>query len=124
MRVPKELLRDTLTVRDFVGSGARGAVYGEPRTVKAQIQPTARVWIERDNTGVSQDIDALVVIRPEDGPVTVESIIESSQVGGQKWRVIRAYAMPDERRPYHWELALTRYANPTSGQGSGSGASS
>ncbi len=124
MRVPKELLRSTITIRDYNGSGARGAIYGEPRTVRAQVQPTSRIWIERDNTGVTQDIDALAIIRPEDGPVTVESIIQSKEVGGQKWRVIRAYAMPDERRPYHWELALTRYANPTSGQGSGSGSAS
>jgi hypothetical protein len=77
------------------------------------------VWVERDNTGVTQDIDALAVIRPEDGPVEVETIVEYGDV---KWRVIRAYAMPDTRRPSHWELALTRYANPASGPGSGSGA--
>ena len=109
-----------ITVRDYQGSGARGAVYGEPRTIRAQVQPTSRVWIERDNTGVSQDIDALAVIRPEDGPVTVESIVA---YGDTKWRVFRSYAMPDERRPYHWELALTRYANPRELPGSGSGAS-
>lgn len=111
----------SIVVRDYQGSGARGAVYGEPRTIRSQVQPTSRVWIERDNTGVTQDIDALAVIRPEDGPVTVESIIE---YGTTKWRVIRSYAMPDERRPYHFELALTRYANPRSATGSGSGGAS
>ncbi len=101
-----------------MGSGARGAVYGEPRTIRAQVQPTARVWIERDNTGVSQDIDALIVVRPEDGPVTVESIV--TYADGTKFRVIRSYAMPDERRPSHWELAVTRYAIPASAGASGS----
>lgn len=112
----------TIVIRDYQGSGAFGAVYGEPRTVKAQVQPTSRVWIERDNTGVSQDIDALAIVRPEDGPVEVESVIEYG--GYPKWRVIRSYSMPDDRRPYHYELALTRYANPASGPGSGSGSAS
>jgi hypothetical protein len=119
VRVPKELLRDTITVEDYEGAGARGAIYGEPRQVRAQVQPTARVWVERDNTGVSQDIDALAVIRPEDGPISVESRVIW---GGTRWRVVRSYAMPDERRPYHHELALTRYSTVRSG-GSGSGGS-
>ena len=118
MRVPNELLRNTITVRAYLGQGARGASYGEPRTMKAQVQPTARVWIERDNTGVSQDIDALIVVRPESGPVAVESIIE---YGGEKFRVIRSYDMPDERRPSHIELAVTRYSTTASVGGSGSG---
>lgn len=116
MRVPNELLRNEITVRTYEGSGARGAVYNEPRTVKAQVQPTARVWIERDNTGVSQDIDALIVVRPEEGPIGVESLITYA---GEKFRVIRSYAMPDERRPSHIELAVTRYSTTQPG-GSGS----
>jgi hypothetical protein len=117
MRIPHTLLRMEVDIREYGGSGARGAVYGDTRTVRADVQATTRVWVERDNTGVSQDIDALAIIRPEDGPIPVESIIEH---GGVKWRVVRSYGMPDERRPYHWELALTRYANPASGGGSGS----
>lgn len=118
MRVPKELLRDEIVVQAYEGAGARGAVYSEPRTVRAQVQPTARVWVERDNTGVSQDIDALAVIRPEDGPISVESIVLWNDI---KWRVIRSYPMPDGRRPYHHELALTRYSVAGSvGSGSGS----
>lgn len=114
-----------ITVRDYQGAGARGAVYGEPRTIRAQVQPTSRVWVERDNTGITQDIDSLAIIRPEDGPVTVESIVESVVAGSpMKWRVIRSYAMPDERRPSQWELALTRYSTTSSVTGSGSGSSS
>ncbi len=124
MRVPKELLRYRITVRDYEGSGARGAVYGVPRVIRCQIQPTARVWVERDNTGISQDIDALIIVRPEDGPVRVESIVTTTD--GSHFRVIRSYAMPDERRPSQWELAVTRYAVPGSagfGSGGGSGGS-
>ncbi len=86
--------------------------------MKAQVQPTERVWIERDNTGVSQDIDALIVVRPESGPINVESIIDYA---GTMYRVIRSYNMPDERRPSHIELAVTRYSTTASASASGSG---
>lgn len=120
MRVPNELLRSEIVVRTYEGAGARGPAYSEPRTVKAQVQPTSRVWVERDNTGTSQDIDALIVVRPESGPIGVESLVE---YGGDRFRVIRSYAMPDERRPSQIELAVTRYATGAVG-GSGSGGAS
>ena len=120
MRVPNELLRNVIVVTNYEGAGARGPVFGEPRTIKAQVQPTSRVWVERDNTGTSQDIDALIVVRPESGPIGVESLITYA---GTKYRVIRSYSMPDERRPSHIELAVTRYAT-TGSAGSGSGGAS
>lgn len=120
MRVPRELLRDTVTIEDFGGSGARGPVYDAPRSVRGSVQPTSRLATSQNaatgSFGVTVVIDALVVIRPEDGPVRPESRVTARGVG---YRVVQSYPMPDERRPSHYELALARHAS-AGGVGSGS----
>ena len=58
----------------------------------------------RDNTVVVRD--TLAMIRPEDGPVAPQSRITW---GTEKFRVETCYAMPDTRRPSHYELSLTRF---------------
>lgn len=105
MRVPRQLLREQIVVEDYAGAGARGPVYAAARTVRASVQQTSRLMI--DERGRQLTIDALVIVRPEDGPVRPESRIAWA---GSTFRVERAYPMPDSRRPSHWELALTRLA--------------
>lgn len=103
MRVPRQLLREEIAVRDYAGSGARGPSFIGPRTVRASVQATSRFIVAADGTQVG--LEALAIIRPEDGPVTVESRVTH---GATEYRVVRCYAMPDARRASHYELALAR----------------
>lgn len=105
MRVPTNLLRETLTIEDFLGNGARGTLHGAARTTRSSVQPTSK--LVTDSRGQQVVVEILAIIRPEAGPVLAESIITWA---GTRYRVVSAYAMPDTRRPSHWELALARYA--------------
>lgn len=106
MRVPRELLRETISVEDYSGSGARGPVYAAARSMRASMQERRRfVSDRRQMTAVT--VDTLAIIRPEDGPVRPESRVSWN---GETFRVESCYPMPDSRRPSHFELALTRYA--------------
>jgi len=103
VKVPHTLLREEVRIEDYLGSGSRGDAYAEARVVRASFQPTSR--LVTDIRGATVDVDALVIIRPEKGPVKAESRVT---VRGELYRVARAYAMPDERRPSHWELQVSR----------------
>lgn len=105
MRIPHELLRETISVEDYSGAGALGPAYSPARSLRASVQATSRLIT--DGTGRTLSIDALVLIRPEKGPVPVESRVTWA---GSTYRVVRSVAQPDTRRPTHWELALLRYA--------------
>jgi hypothetical protein len=104
MRIPRELLRETASVEDYGGAGAHGPLFAAPRSMRASIQPTSK--LVGDAQGATVAVDVLVMIRPEDGPVRPESRVTTR---GVVYRVAQAYAMPDERRPSYFELALTRY---------------
>lgn len=106
MRVPNQLLRDIASVREYGGSGARGPIFGDARAVRCSIQMSQREVV--DAKGVTVTIDTLIIIRPEDGPVAAESLITTTDL---TFRVVRCYAMPDERRPSQYELAVVRYAS-------------
>ena len=99
MRIPHEALRETLSVEDYAGSGAMGSVFAAPRSVRANIQVTNRLIIEARGRQVYAN--TLILIRPEDGPIPIESRVVH---GTDTFRVVRAFAMPDTRRPTHWEL--------------------
>lgn len=101
VRIPTFLLRDRITISNYLGSGARGDVWGTPRTVRAQVEPTNRLVI--DTAGQQARAEANAYIRPEDGPVPVESKVVW---GGKTFRVLAAGAIPDEVRPSHRELTL------------------
>lgn len=105
MRIPRELLREVLVISDLTGAGAHGNVYTAGRTVRGAFQQTSR--LVSDSQGRQVSLEALVLIRPEDGPVTVESKVG---IWGQTFRVIQCQPMPDSRRPSHYELSLARYA--------------
>lgn len=106
MRVPHELLRETIAIEDFTGSGARGPVYAPARNVRASMQQTTRLFI--DGRGNQRTVDILGIVRPEAGPVATESRVTWM---GVTYRVEACYPMPDSRRPYHYELALIRLAS-------------
>lgn len=118
MRIPHNLLRSTAVIQDFQGSGPRGPLFGEPRTVRCSKQPTSRVIAS--GTGIGQSvlaIDVLMTIRPEDGPVRPQSTVT---IDGEVYQVRTAEPYPDERRPSQWELALTRNPGTARAMGSGS----
>lgn len=104
MRVPRFLLRDTIALEDYGGSGARGPLYATSRNVRGSVQP--KTALVTDSRGQAVTITALVIIRPEDGPVPAES---RATTRGVTYRVIQAYPMPDERRPTHYELVLSKF---------------
>lgn len=101
LKVPSFLLRDRITVEPLAGSGAYGDTYDAPRTIKAHVEPTNRLVLDRD--GQTARAEANVIIRPEDGPIPLESRLTW---GGKTYRVLQAGAMPDEARPSHRELTI------------------
>lgn len=106
MRAPHVILRETITIQDFAGSGARGPIYAASRSARASVQPTSK--LASDAHGNQVAVDALAIVRPEAGPIPIESIVTWL---GQRYRVAQAFPMPDSRRPSHWELSLTKYAS-------------
>jgi len=116
MRVPHEILRDRITLEEFAGHGAHNAIYSEPRVIRASFQTTQKLVV--DSRGESVSVDALVIIRPEDGPVTVESRVTDH---GTVYRVVRCYPYPNRRRPSQYELELARWASLSRAAGSGNG---
>ena len=105
MRIPHSILREDIAVQDFLGSGAHGPVYADARDVRARVEPTSRLFT--DDQGRVLTITLLASIRPEAGPVPPESRVAWA---GRTYRVVTAAAMPDTRRPDHYELALARFA--------------
>ena len=101
MRIPHQLLMDTLVVEDYRGSGAHGPLYGEPRTIRVSFQTSRSLVV--DTHGRSVSITVLVLIRPDDWPVAPESHATSR---GIVYRVTESEPMPDGRRPTHYQLAL------------------
>lgn len=107
MKIPRELLRESAVVEDFAGSGAKGPLYtARAASVRCSVQPTSR--LESDARGRAVTIEALVSIRPEDGPVAPESRVT---VRGVSYRVVASNPYPDDRRPYSYELRLSRFAS-------------
>lgn len=104
--MPHALLRDTIAVEDYGGSGAMGPTFSASRNIRASVQGTGRLLTDgqgRVVSGVSR-----VVIRPESGPVPIESRVTFASV---KYRVVEAYPVPDARRPTQWELMLALWAS-------------
>ena len=106
MRVPHALLRDTIAIEDYGGSGGMGPTFSASRNVRASVQATDRLVTDAQGRVVSTV--SRVVIRPEAGPVPPESRVTFA---GRKYRVVEAYPVPDARRPSQWELTLAAWAN-------------
>lgn len=102
MRVPGFTLRDRITIERYLGAGAYGDTYGpEEKRVKAHVEPTNRLVI--DPQGQTTRAEAVVILRPEAGPVPLESRLTW---GDKTYRVLTAGALPDEVRPTHLELMI------------------
>lgn len=115
MKIPRQLLREIITVRDWSDSGSFGPVFGQPHTLRASVQPTTRVIIGAD--GRSLQCSAQILIRPEDGPIRPESRVS---LGSDGWRVIVCEPVPDHRRPTHFEILAETWTGAIPASGSGS----
>lgn len=102
MRIARHRLRSVLGVEALAGQGARGAVYSPTRDVRASVQPSTR--LSTDAQGRTIEAVLGVVVRPEE-VIPVESRVTYL---GQVYRVSEAVLMPDDLRPSHLELTLTR----------------
>lgn len=101
MRVPTSVLRQSLTVEDYLGEGAYGPAFGPAREMRASVQQTGSVLMEWKNEQIV--VNSMVIIRPEDGPVAPGS---KATIGADTFRVVKSFAMPDAFRPTHWELMV------------------
>jgi len=101
MKVPTQLLRETIVVSDYEGSGSRGPKFGAQRTISALMQPTSRLVTDTDGNLVTVGI--VMIIRPEDGPVAPRSKVVW---GSQGYRAASGLFFPDSRRPTHYEAGL------------------
>jgi hypothetical protein len=100
--IPFSALRDVITIEDAAGDGALGPTFSSPRNVSASIQDIERLVL--DEMGQQTTIDIMTIIRPEAGPVKPGSKV--SLPNGDTYRVVKAFPMPDYRRPSHFELML------------------
>lgn len=114
MRVPHEALRETIVIEDYRGAGAYGVALEDPRSVPANVQRTERLEVTTHGRQVLAS--TLIIIRPEAGPVPIESKVTWND---EQFRVIRAFPVPDTRRPSHWELTVAPW-NATVAGASGS----
>ena len=115
MKIPRQLLREIITVRDWSDSGSFGPVFASPRTLRASVQPSSRIIVGKD--GRSLQVSAQILIRPEDGPIRPESRVA---LGSEAWRVETCEPMPDRRRPTHFEILAETWTGPIPASGSGS----
>lgn len=102
MRIARNRLRSTLVVEAVTGQGSRGATYAPGRDVSASVQPTTR--LTTDSTGRQIAAVLACVVRPEED-IPVES---RATYLGQRYRVSEAVLLPDDFRPTHLELTLSR----------------
>lgn len=105
MRVPRELLRETVSVEDFSSSGSLGPVLAAARSIRASVQATNELTV--NDRGRTVGIILKMVIRPEDAPLTPESKVTYN---GGTYRVVESYPVPDGRRPSHYEVVLARWS--------------
>lgn len=102
MRIPRHRLRSIIRVEDRTGQGARGATYAPGRDVRASVQPTTRLTTDAQGRTVQAVLG--VVVRPEE-VVPIESRVTYLE---QVYRVSEVVLMPDDFRPTHRELTLSR----------------
>lgn len=99
MIVPFEALRDVISIEDAAGESAYGETFAQSRDMWASVQDIERLITNDQGTEVS--IDALIIIRPEAGPVPIGSRLT---FGADMYRVVKAFAIPDSHSPSHYEL--------------------
>jgi hypothetical protein len=103
-RVPGYALRDRVTLTEYTGSGSHGDTYGDPRVVKAHIEPRRRM-INNEGGGTIL-ADATAWVGGGEPPVPISSRVEWP-AGSGAWYIVRAAgAVPDEVRPAYRELII------------------
>jgi hypothetical protein len=112
MRIPRELLRELITIEEYAGAGAQGPLYGAPTTLRANFQQTGS--LATSNDGLAHAVVASVMIRPEDGPIAIQSRVTAR---GMKLRVVECYPMPSDFHPAYYSLQLEKFASGYSGSG-------
>ena len=118
MKIPSQVLRDRIIVEEFEAAGALGPLFRVPKTIRAFVQPDNTLGF--DSYGRSVNITAKGAIRPESGPLALESKVTMKSTG-KVFRVIACAAMPDAVRPTHWEITLGNWdAKGAVGSGGGS----
>lgn len=106
MRIPYAALRQRMTVEDYQGEGAYGASFGDPREdLHASIQQTQAIVVNWKDEQIT--VDTMVLIRPEDGPVAAGSRVT---INGKTYQVVKAFPIPDEFRPSHYELMVNLWS--------------
>jgi hypothetical protein len=95
------MLRDRISIEDYQGDSAYGAVFAAARVVKAKVEGRLELVVDRQGNTVRAEAHAIV--RPEAGPVPLESRVTWA---GKTYRVLHDAALPGETRPSHRELVL------------------
>lgn len=104
MKLPRILTPHTVTVRDAEGTGAYGTVLGPDRTLEhVRVEETTR--LVRDRTGKEVVSSARVYLRPEHGPVPVDSEVDLPS--GRTAVVLAVAHHHTPPAPEHYELSLT-----------------
>jgi len=96
-----------------------GSHFGEGRVVKASVQNIDSLSMDWKDEEVS--VKQMIIIRPEDGPVKAGSRLS---IHNESFRVVKAFPIPDERHPSHYELMLMSWGYEPESGGSSSVASS
>ena len=64
MKIRRSLLKDSVSVEPYTGSGAYGPVYGTAKTVRVNVDATRR--LVRDATGREVVSEASLYVHPDD----------------------------------------------------------
>lgn len=115
MKVPSSLLRQTITIQPFLGTGAYGPRWGDEVTVKARVEGKRRTVRRPDGTDVISTASA--TIRPDlyvdqspgaftdtlGTPVPLES---KATWEGRDYTVVDVIVGQGLTRAAYWELML------------------
>ena len=101
MKVPTSLLRETITVEAFLGTGAYGPSYGAAQSLRARVEGKRRVVRKADGTDLISS--ATATIRP-DVTVATESRVTH---GANVYEVVDVIVGEGLTRPAYLELVLS-----------------
>ena len=91
-RLPRRLLRDTITFEPYVGEGAAGPVYGEPFDVVGKVAAVRQLVLS--SGGVEAISDTTVYLDPEDAVAVVPE--SRTTIAG---RVSKVISVAPQSRP-------------------------
>ena len=107
MRIPHEVLRQSLTLERYLGTGARGPTFaGAEANIHCSAQSIENLRVDWKDEEVL--VQYMVMVRPELGRVPLGSRVT---IDGQAFRVVKAIPSPDWFRPDHIELMCTSWGS-------------